>query len=134
MLEILLEFFPQKVTCFEYDFNQHFHIFISATGEPALLLGISVLFAIWDALNSSREDAGQSGWWQLSKNSLNSSVSSSKLSITFRWSSDCGAHSPTCWSHAGSIYFLKWTFTIFIIYTGKPLRKINSPDLGAQLT
>jgi len=36
-----------------------------ATGEPALLLGISVLFAIWDALNSSRVDAGQSGWWQL---------------------------------------------------------------------
>ena len=25
-----------------------------ATGEPALLMGISVLFSIWDALNSSR--------------------------------------------------------------------------------
>ena len=39
----------------------------SATGEPALLLGISVLFAIWDALNEYKKDAGQSGWWQLSK-------------------------------------------------------------------
>lgn len=36
-----------------------------ATGEPALLLSISVLFAIWDALNASRQDAGQTGWWQL---------------------------------------------------------------------
>jgi xanthine dehydrogenase/oxidase len=36
-----------------------------ATGEPALLLGISVLFAIWDALNSYKVDAGQTGWWQL---------------------------------------------------------------------
>jgi len=36
-----------------------------ATGEPALLLGISVLFAIWDALNEYKKDAGQSGWWQL---------------------------------------------------------------------
>jgi len=36
-----------------------------ATGEPALLMSISVLFAIWDALNSSRKDSGLSGWWQL---------------------------------------------------------------------
>jgi len=36
-----------------------------ATGEPAVLMGITVLFAIWDALNSSRSDGGQSGWWQL---------------------------------------------------------------------
>merc|ERR1712142_1085947 len=36
-----------------------------ATGEPALLLGISVLFAIWDALNEYKKDAGQTGWWQL---------------------------------------------------------------------
>merc|ERR1719206_924219 len=36
-----------------------------ATGEPALLLGISVLFAIWDALNEYKKDSGQSGWWQL---------------------------------------------------------------------
>jgi len=36
-----------------------------ATGEPAMLLSISVLFAIRDALNSARKDAGQSGWWQL---------------------------------------------------------------------
>merc|ERR1712172_397090 len=35
------------------------------TGEPALLMGISVLFSIWDALNSSRKDSRQSGWWQL---------------------------------------------------------------------
>ena len=27
---------------------------MQATGEPALLMGISVLFSIWDALNSSR--------------------------------------------------------------------------------
>jgi len=36
-----------------------------ATGEPAVLMSISVLFAIWDALNSSKTDAGQRGWWQL---------------------------------------------------------------------
>jgi len=36
-----------------------------ATGEPALLLGISVLFAIWDALNEYKKDGGQRGWWQL---------------------------------------------------------------------
>ena len=30
-------------------------------------MGISVLFAIWDALNESKKDAGQAGWWQLSK-------------------------------------------------------------------
>merc|ERR1712227_941486 len=36
-----------------------------ATGEPAILLSISVLFAIRDALNSARKDAGQTGWWQL---------------------------------------------------------------------
>ena len=29
-------------------------LLIKATGEPALLMGISVLFSIWDALNSSR--------------------------------------------------------------------------------
>jgi len=36
-----------------------------ATGEPALLMSISVLFAIWDALNSSRKESGLTGWWQL---------------------------------------------------------------------
>jgi len=36
-----------------------------ATGEPSLLMSIGVLFAIRDALNSSRSDAGLSGWWQL---------------------------------------------------------------------
>jgi len=36
-----------------------------ATGEPALLMGISVLFAIKDALNSSRNNAGLAGWWRL---------------------------------------------------------------------
>merc|ERR1712198_409625 len=35
-----------------------------ATGEPSLLMSIGVLFAIRDALNSSRSDAGLSGWWQ----------------------------------------------------------------------
>ena len=29
-------------------------LLMQATGEPALLMGISVLFSIWDALNSSR--------------------------------------------------------------------------------
>jgi len=36
-----------------------------ATGEPALLMSISVLFAIRDALDSSRADSGITGWWQL---------------------------------------------------------------------
>jgi len=36
-----------------------------ATGEPALLMSISVLFALWDALDSSRRDGGSTGWWQL---------------------------------------------------------------------
>jgi len=45
--------------------NPHGVLSSKATGEPALLMGISVLFAIWDALDSSRTDSGQSGWWQL---------------------------------------------------------------------
>eukprot|EP00088_Acartia_fossae_P062944 TRINITY_DN763_c0_g1_i1.p1 TRINITY_DN763_c0_g1~~TRINITY_DN763_c0_g1_i1.p1 ORF type:complete len:254 (+),score=89.87 TRINITY_DN763_c0_g1_i1:1-762(+) len=37
-----------------------------ATGEPALLMGISVLFAIRDALDKSRQENGMSqGWWKL---------------------------------------------------------------------
>ena len=36
-----------------------------ATGEPGLLMAISVLFAMRNALESSRQDAGLSGWWQL---------------------------------------------------------------------
>jgi len=36
-----------------------------ATGEPALLMSVSVLFAIKDALNASRMDAGLAGWWKL---------------------------------------------------------------------
>ena len=38
-----------------------------ATGEPGLLMAISVLFALRNALESARQDAGLSGWWQLSK-------------------------------------------------------------------
>lgn len=45
--------------------NEHGVLSSKATGEPALLMGISVLFAIWDALDSSRKDGGQTGWWQL---------------------------------------------------------------------
>ena len=30
-----------------------------------MLMSISVLFAVRNALNSAREDAGLSGWWQL---------------------------------------------------------------------
>ena len=33
------------------------------TGEPAVLMAISVLFAIRDALDSSRRDGGQTAWW-----------------------------------------------------------------------
>merc|ERR1719444_152033 len=36
-----------------------------ATGEPAMLVSISVLFAIKEALNSARKDSGLSGWWTL---------------------------------------------------------------------
>ena len=38
-----------------------------ATGEPAILMSISILFALRNALDSARQDAGLSGWWQLSK-------------------------------------------------------------------
>ena len=40
---------------------------ILATGEPPILLSISVLFAIKAALNSARTDAGLTGQWTLSK-------------------------------------------------------------------
>merc|ERR1711973_685076 len=36
-----------------------------ATGEPSIMMSVGVLFAIRDALNSARKDAGLSGWWQL---------------------------------------------------------------------
>merc|ERR1719433_1458356 len=36
-----------------------------ATGEPGMLMSISVLFAIRSALTSAREEAGLAGWWQL---------------------------------------------------------------------
>lgn len=36
-----------------------------ATGEPALLLAVSVLFAIKNALTACRADAGLAGWWKL---------------------------------------------------------------------
>ena len=32
-----------------------------------MLVSISVLFAIKEALNSARKDSGLSGWWTLSK-------------------------------------------------------------------
>ena len=35
-----------------------------------MLTSISVLFAIKNALNSSRNDAGQTGWWQLSNDHI----------------------------------------------------------------
>ena len=66
MHETRWEFCPPKVVI-EPSFRNHFLFLISATGEPALLMGISVLFAIWDALNSYKVEAGQTGWWQLSK-------------------------------------------------------------------
>ena len=31
------------------------------------MMSVGVLFAIRDALNSARKDAGLSGWWQLRK-------------------------------------------------------------------
>merc|ERR1712025_407290 len=36
-----------------------------ATGEPGMLMSISVLFAIREAVSSAREDSGLTGWWQL---------------------------------------------------------------------
>merc|ERR1711962_1767715 len=54
-----------RVTLLPNARNPHGVLSSKATGEPALLMGISVLFSIWDALNSSRKDSGQSGWWQL---------------------------------------------------------------------
>ena len=38
-----------------------------ATGEPPILLSISVLFAIKAAINSARNDAGLQGQWTLSE-------------------------------------------------------------------
>ena len=37
----------------------------AAIGEPPICLGVSVLSAIRDAINSCREDSGIQGWWQL---------------------------------------------------------------------
>ena len=42
--------------------NDHLSV---ATGEPGMLMSISVLFAIRSALTSAREEAGLAGWWQL---------------------------------------------------------------------
>ena len=43
-----------KVMCFCPINLMCYGLLMQATGEPALLMGISVLFSIWDALNSSR--------------------------------------------------------------------------------
>ena len=124
MHETRWEFCPPKVA-FEPSFCQHFWFFISATGEPALLMGISVLFAIWDALNSYKVDAGQTGWWQLSK-LQNSCVSHFKRKPNFRRSGDCGTHSPACRGHSWSVHFLRkescqivWTKILWLLENTK---------------
>ena len=38
-----------------------------------MLVSISVLFAIKEALNSARKDSGLSGWWTLSKQRFDNS-------------------------------------------------------------
>jgi hypothetical protein len=40
---------------------------ISATGEPPLCLSVSVLFALKNAIDSARKDAGNTDWYQISK-------------------------------------------------------------------
>lgn len=54
-----------RVTLLKNSRNPNGILSSKATGEPALLMAISVLFAIKDALNSSRANSGLNGWWKL---------------------------------------------------------------------
>ena len=38
-----------------------------ATGEPPICMSISVLFALRNAIDAARKDAGQPEWYQLGK-------------------------------------------------------------------
>jgi len=54
-----------RVTLLKDSKNPNGILSSKATGEPALLMSVSVLFAIKDALSSSRALAGLKGWWKL---------------------------------------------------------------------
>ena len=73
-----------------------------------MLTSISVLFAIKNALNSSRNDAGQTGWWQLSNDHIFHSYYIMTFTMTLsRWTCNCGAHSAAHCCQCGPVYFLR---------------------------
>lgn len=40
-------------------------LFLPATGEPPLCLAVTVLFALKNAIDSARKDAGNTDWYQI---------------------------------------------------------------------
>ena len=67
-----------------------------ATGEPAILMSISILFALRNALNSTRQNAGLYGWWQCSKNVLKRFPTDSKYYFRWAFNCNCREESTTC--------------------------------------
>ena len=72
MRPIHLEFYVLKVlitwiSVFKKEIETRNTLFFIATGEPPLCMSVSVLFALRNAVDAARIDAGNSGWYRMGK-------------------------------------------------------------------